>query len=269
MPELPEVETSRRGLLPMLNKTISQVTVREPRLRWPVPDNLSELLLGEQFLQLERRGKYLLAQLSHGWLLLHLGMSGHFRLLPHWHEPVKHDHIDIGFADGSLLRYQDPRRFGCLLYSTDPTQHPLLASLGPEPLTDAFNADYWYQCLRGKTAAIKKLLMNSQLVVGVGNIYANEALFMAGIRPERPGYQLSLTECEQLVQAVKQRLQQSIEQGGTTLRDFMAADGKPGYFRQQLQVYERVGSACYRCGQPIEQLRQDNRSSYYCPGCQA
>lgn len=268
MPELPEVETSRRGLLPMLHQPVNQVIVRQARLRWPIPDNLAELVVGYCFNQLNRRGKYLLAQINQGWLIMHLGMSGHFRLLSEWQPPQKHDHLDILFNDGRLLRYHDPRRFGCILYSDNPEQHPLLAQLGPEPLTSAFNADYLYQHLRGRQSAIKKRLMDSHLVVGVGNIYANEALFIAGIHPERTGDSLSWHECELLVDAVQVRLRRSIDQGGTTLRDFLATDGKPGYFRQELQVYERALAACYRCGGEIQQLKQDNRSSYFCPHCQ-
>lgn len=269
MPELPEVETSRRGLLPMLHKPIVEVRLRNRQLRWPIPEELPAQLQGQQFSALNRRGKYLIASFSHSHLLLHLGMSGHFRLLPRDEPPAKHDHVDILFADGSLLRYHDPRRFGCILLCPDPAQHPLLQHLGPEPLSADFNAEYLQQKLQTKTAAIKKLIMNSQLVVGVGNIYASEALFLARIHPERPGYRLDFADCQRLVQAIQQRLQAAIDQGGTTLRDFMAADGKPGYFQQQLLVYERAGQNCRLCQHSIQQLRQDHRSSYYCPNCQS
>lgn len=269
MPELPEVEVSKQGIAPwLIGATVQAVVVRNPRLRWPVPESLQELV-GQTVQAVERRAKYLLLRAAHGTALLHLGMSGRLRVLPHGSPVGKHDHVDIVLDNGQLLRLNDARRFGAVLWTTDdPLQHPLLAELGPEPLTPAFDAAYLYQHGRHKTAAIKPWLMNNRLVVGVGNIYANEALFAARLDPRRPAESLTLAECARLVAEVKTVLARAITQGGTTLRDFTRADGQPGYFVQQLQVYGRAGLACPACGHPLEELRLGQRSSVYCPHCQ-
>lgn len=268
MPELPEVETTRRGIAPHIQgQNITALVVRQPRLRWPVSPGLSEQLLGEPIVEVGRRGKYLLLNLRQGSLILHLGMSGSLRVLPSATPPGKHDHLDICFSE-QCLRLHDPRRFGAVLWCQEPLQHPLLAGLGPEPLSEDFNLDYLQAALKGRNAAIKTLLMDSKRVVGVGNIYANEALFAAGIHPARSGGRISRARLARLLAAVKQVLAEAIEQGGTTLRDFTRADGKPGYFAQRLQVYARAGAPCPGCGHPIKQLRQGQRSTFYCGYCQ-
>jgi formamidopyrimidine-DNA glycosylase len=270
MPELPEVETTRLGIEPhAVGRRIVALAVHEPRLRWRVPDDLPAQVAGQRILHTKRRAKYLLLELESGTLLLHLGMSGSLRVLPAETPRVAHDHFDIVLDSGNTLRYNDPRRFGSLHYTTgDPHEHPLLASLAPEPLDDAFDADYLWRITRRRRVAIKQLLMNSRLVVGVGNIYANEALFRAKVRPRRQARSLSRVEVARLARAVRTVLTQAIRVGGTTLRDYVGADGAPGYFRQKLYVYERTGQACRTCGAPVRQLTQGQRSTYYCPTCQ-
>lgn len=270
MPELPEVETTLRGIHPFLQQQrIKSVSVRNGNLRWPVPADLSSRLRGHTVLRVWRRGKYLLIDFSHGSLLIHLGMSGSLRILSENIPPKTHDHIDLLLASGHLLRYTDPRRFGCFLWCEgDPLLTPQLAGMGPEPLSPAFDADYLWQQSRGRKVATKQWLMNGAVVVGVGNIYANEALFMAGVRPQRPAGKLRRVEVERLVEAVRTVLTRAIEQGGTTLRDFVDSEGKPGYFAQELMVYGRGGEPCVRCETTLKEVRLGQRSTVYCPGCQ-
>lgn len=269
MPELPEVETTRRGIEPAVTaRTVEHIVIREPRLRWRIPDELMEAE-GQRVQQLRRRAKYLLFDLERGTMILHLGMSGSLRVMPASTAPLPHDHVDIVLDSGNCLRFNDPRRFGSLLWTTeDPLTHPLLKSLAPEPLSPEFNADYLARVARGRSVAIKQLLMNSQLVVGVGNIYASEALFHAGIRPQRRAAAVRRDEFPRLVRAVRKVLNAAIRSGGTTLRDYVNAAGMPGYFRQKLYVYERAGEPCRVCATPIKHIVQGNRSSYYCPKCQ-
>ncbi|QFY91096.1 bifunctional DNA-formamidopyrimidine glycosylase/DNA-(apurinic or apyrimidinic site) lyase [Magnetovirga frankeli] len=268
MPELPEVETSRRGIAPLIEGLlVSAVRVRQPLLRWPVSPELEQELVGQRILEVARRGKYLLLHTASGCLILHLGMSGSLRVLPTDTPAGKHDHLDVCLGE-RCLRLHDPRRFGAALWSSEPLRHPLLAGLGPEPLSDAFTAEYLQARLKGRSAAIKTLLMDSRLVVGVGNIYANEALFAAGIHPNRAGGRIGKARLQRLSLEVKQVLQRAIDQGGTTLRDFSRVDGRPGYFAQELKVYGRAGQPCPGCGQGIRQIRLGQRSSYYCPHCQ-
>jgi len=270
LPELPEVENTRRGLSRCAQRRrITALRVYERRLRWPVARDLPRRIAGERIVRLGRRGKYLLLGLESGTLLLHLGMSGSVRAVPAGATRLAHDHFDLVLDSGLALRFNDPRRFGSLLYSaTDPRRHPLLAHLGPEPLSRAFDAGYLLRITRGRRVAVKHLLMNSRLVVGVGNIYASEALFRARVRPQRRAGTLSPADCARLVRGVRAVLRQAIRAGGTTLRDYRGADGLPGEFRQRLYVYERAGKPCRRCGTPVRGLTQGQRSTYYCPSCQ-
>ena len=270
MPELPEVETTRRGITPhLLNNTITRVVVRERRLRWPIPEVLETALRGQSIASVERRAKYLILNFRRGHVLLHLGMSGSLRVLPMTTPIRKHDHVDLELSNGYCLRFTDPRRFGALLWTTDPpAQHPLLQHLGPEPLSDAFSATRLYTLSRGRQAPVKTFIMDSKIVVGVGNIYANEALFHAGISPMRAAGRISLARYEILVTAIRQVLEAAIEQGGTTLRDFVGSDGNRGYFRQQLTVYDRAGLSCINCGATVRMCRLGQRSTYYCAHCQ-
>ncbi len=270
MPELPEVETTRRGISAgLMDRCVTSVMVREVRLRWPVPADLEQLLVGRRIRDVRRRAKYLLIDLEHGSLILHLGMSGSLRLLAPDTPLLAHDHIDIVLDSGQCLRFNDPRRFGCLLWTqNDPQQHPLLRRLAPEPLENDFHGEYLASAAAGRKVAIKQLIMNSQIVVGVGNIYASEALFHAGVRPRRAARSLSLAQFDKLAAAVKKVLRNAIRAGGTTLRDYVNADGAPGYFRQKLFVYERADEPCRICQTPIKQLKQGQRSTYFCPKCQ-
>lgn len=269
MPELPEVETTRRGLLPLLGQTVQSARVRNAALRWPVPENLSCHLQGQRLLELQRRAKYILARFERGTLLLHLGMSGRLSLLEGDEAPGKHDHVDIVFESRTLLRLRDPRRFGCVLWiEGDPLQHSLLRHLGPEPLEDDFDGDYLYRTTRKRSGPIKTVIMDARLVVGVGNIYASESLFRAAIHPNTVAGKLSRRRCEELVRAIKTTLQEALDAGGSSLRDFFGADGNPGYFQQQYFVYGRTGQSCRVCGSPIKTLRQGQRSTFYCPRCQ-
>lgn len=275
MPELPEVETTRRGMAPhLVGQAIANVIVRNPRLRWPIPDDLSEILAGLTIQSVTRRAKYLLLDCGVGTLILHLGMSGSLRILPvkmaHLvASPEKHDHFDLNLDDRTILRLRDPRRFGAVLWHRgDILQHPLLMNLGPEPLTADFNAQQLFKKTRESRVSIKQTLMNSHVVVGIGNIYANEALFLAGINPEVAAGKIGIRRYERLVQAVKQILQQSIEAGGSSLRDFFNSDGHPGYFQQQYWVYGRAGERCKQCDREIKQIKQSQRSSFYCSDCQ-
>jgi len=275
MPELPEVETTRRGLAAhLIGLTVADVVIRNPMLRWPIPDNLPDLLRGQRIQSLKRRAKYLLMECGNGTLILHLGMSGSLRILPDDTPPTKHDHFDLVLTNGTLMRLRDPRRFGAVLWHSDDVHtHPLLASLGPEPLEDAygednFDARYLYQATRGRSIAIKQCIMDNHIVVGVGNIYANEALFRAGIKPQLAAGKLSLPRCAKLVAEIRATLSEAIDLGGSTLRDFVNTSGQPGYFQQHYWVYGRGGEPCRICGAPIKQIKQGQRSSFYCQHCQ-
>jgi formamidopyrimidine-DNA glycosylase len=270
MPELPEVETTLRGIAPHLTgQQVREVVVRNPRLRWPVPRNLAELLNNQTIRRLRRRAKYLLIEFDHGTLILHLGMSGSLRILPISTPPEKHDHFDLVLDDGHLMRLRDPRRFGAVLWHVgDVAQHPLFKHLGPEPLEAEFDGAHLHRATRTRSAAIKLAIMDNHVVVGVGNIYANEALFRAGIRPQLAANKLSLPRCQRLAQTIVEVLQEAIRQGGSTLRDFVHSDGSSGYFQQNYFVYGRAGEPCRVCGTAIKQIKQGQRSSFYCPVCQ-
>lgn len=268
MPELPEVETTRRGLLPgLLGRRVTRVVVRQPRLRYPVPRQLPTLLAGQTLHAIERRAKYLLFRFEGGVLLAHLGMSGSLRLVAAAAPAGKHDHVDIGFGD-TVLRLRDPRRFGALLWLDDPGSHPLLSGLGMEPLSEQFGGDALHAATRTRSAAVKPVLMDSALVVGVGNIYASESLFRAGIHPATPARRISLQRYRRLAAAVRETLNEALAAGGSSLRDYVQSDGNSGCFQQQYFVYGRAGEACRRCGATIRQLRQSQRSTFYCPRCQ-
>lgn len=268
MPELPEVETTRLGIIPhTVGKKVRKVVVRNPAFRWPIPPNLSLLVARKTLKSVSRRGKYLLFEFSQGYILWHLGMSGSLRIVGTSEPPLVHDHVDVEFSD-CRLRFCDPRRFGCVLWTTDPENHRLLASLGPEPLSEGFDKTYLKQACEKRRVAIKQLIMNAQVVVGVGNIYANEALFYSGIHPLAPSNTLSAKRLASLVEEIKRVLSRAIEKGGTTLRDFVNGDGKPGYFSQSLQVYGRAGASCFRCNTPLEEVRLGQRSTVFCARCQ-
>jgi len=269
MPELPEVETTRRGLMPLLEgRRIIGVTLRRPDLRWPIPEAIVERLPGQRVDTVARRAKYLLLHTAAGSALWHLGMSGVMRVLPAATPAGVHDHVDVGLDDGHVLRFTDPRRFGCLLWQPPGTLHPRLAGLGPEPLSTDFSGTTLFAATRGRVASIKTLLMDQAVVVGVGNIYAAEALFEAGIRPTTPAGRLGRQRCERLAEAVKRILGNAIERGGTTLRDFLNAEGLPGYFAQELFVYGREGAPCKVCGTTLESMRLGQRATAWCPRCQ-
>ncbi len=270
MPELPEVETTRRGLAPhVTGQTVARVVVRDGRLRWPVPAELPELLQGQRVERLERRAKYLLFHTARGSLLMHLGMSGSLRVVQADQPVGKHDHLDIALASGWIVRFNDPRRFGCALWlPAGEGGHALLDALGPEPLGEGFSGDYLYQRSRGRRGPVKNFLMDNHIVVGVGNIYAQESLFLSGIRPTRPAGKISRKAYGELAAHVKEVLARAIEMGGTTLRDFVNSEGKPGYFQQTLNVYGRAGEPCRVCGAELEGLRVGQRGTTYCPVCQ-
>ena len=273
MPELPEVEVTRRGIGPSLTGSrVSGVIARTPALRYPLPENLGRTLSGHSLEAVSRRGKYLLLDFGHGHLLIHLGMSGSLRLVPASLAATAHDHFDLVFAikgRSVALRLRDPRRFGAILWLRgDPLQHPLLAALGVEPLTDEFNAAWLKSQLAGLSAAIKPTLMDSHRVVGIGNIYASESLFRAGIDPRTAAGQISLKRLQRLVPAIKATLTAAIEAGGSSLRDFIHSDGSSGYFQQQYFVYGRSGLPCRVCGRPIRELRQGQRATFFCGRCQ-
>lgn len=269
MPELPEVETTRRGVEPWSKgQRVVAVQVREPRLRWPVPPDLALRLQGQLIEAVERRAKYLLFRTAAGSLLVHLGMSGSLRVIRDTTPLLRHDHVEILLASGDRLRFNDPRRFGCMLWLEPGASHSLLEGLGPEPLSADFSGELLYHRSRGRRAPVKPFLMDGRIVVGVGNIYANEALFLAGIRPDRPAGRISLTRYERLANQVKQVLTSAISQGGTTLRDFVGGDGKPGYFAQQLYVYGRGGQPCKHCQRPLRECRLGQRATVYCVACQ-
>ncbi|WLD58317.1 bifunctional DNA-formamidopyrimidine glycosylase/DNA-(apurinic or apyrimidinic site) lyase [Salinispirillum sp. LH 10-3-1] len=269
MPELPEVETTRRGIAPHIEgKRLSQWLVREPRLRWPIEPQWPNLVAGQTVYRVTRRSKYLVLHLDQGQILAHLGMSGQFRIVPTGAALEKHDHCDWIMEDGTLIRYRDPRRFGAILYTPDWTTHPLITKLGPEPLSDDFTSEYLYSQLRKRRGPIKTALMDASLVVGVGNIYANEALFEAGIHPTRACDRISLARCESLTAHIKTVLARAIDQGGTTLRDYVSATGQAGYFRIELKVYGRKGEPCVTCAEPLREIRMAGRSTVYCVSCQ-
>ncbi len=270
MPELPEVETTRLGITPhVVGQEIQAVIVRNKHLRWPITASLSKDLLLSEILKIDRRGKYLLCYTRLGCMIMHLGMSGSLRIVDRTIEVKKHDHLDIVFASGKILRFHDPRRFGSVLWTRkDPLLHKLIKQLGPEPLNEEFNGEWLYTRSRNRTQAVKNFIMDSHNVVGVGNIYASESLFLAGINPKRKAGKVSLQRYEFLADAIKKILARSIRQGGTTLRDFVNGDGKPGYFQQQLNVYARTGEACKQCNSTIKEIKLGQRSSFYCPACQ-
>lgn len=275
MPELPEVETTRSGIAPHIDgKTISKLVVRQPKLRWPIPDELPSIVKNQSVLAVRRRAKYLLIDIGKsklkGTLIIHLGMSGSLRVIkgkpP---EALKHEHFDLMFSNELMLRFTDPRRFGaCLWQDAKEKDNPFLDHLGPEPLSDSFNSEYLYKKSRKRSSAIKTFVMDQKIVVGVGNIYASESLFLSGINPKKAAGKISKAKFDLLVQCIKQVLSKAIAEGGTTLKDFVGSDGKPGYFAQQLNVYGRTGEPCVICQSPIKQITQGQRSTFYCPKCQ-
>ncbi len=269
MPELPEVETTLRGVSPhVIGKRVREVIVRDKRMRWPVPDTIHELE-GCRIDTGTRRAKYLLFGTAKGTLLLHLGMSGNLRVLPAETPFKKHDHLAITLEGGKQLRLHDPRRFGAALWiEGDPLQHALLKNLGPEPLEDKFNAAHLQAACKGKTAAIKQVIMDAHVVVGVGNIYASEALFTAGINPQQAAGKVTKPKLVKLVQAIRKVLAASIKMGGTTLRDFVNESGEPGYFKLALRVYDRAEEPCRVCKTDIQRIVQGQRSTFFCPKCQ-
>lgn len=270
MPELPEVETTRRGVMPLLaGRRVTRVTVREARLRRPVTRDLAEILAGQKLLTVRRRAKYLLFDFERGTLIVHLGMSGSLRVVAASAPTLPHDHVELAFGEARTLRLRDPRRFGLVLWTeAPPEEHALLAHLGPEPFDESFTSRYLFECSRGRALAVKNFVMDAKVVVGVGNIYASEALFRAGVHPARPAGRVSLARYEGLVGHVRTVLAESIEAGGTTLRDFMRNDGEPGYFSQALKVYGREGEACEVCGGAIAMRVIGQRSSFFCRTCQ-
>lgn len=271
MPELPEVETTCRGIAPHIEgETINATTVRHHQLRWPIPHDLADILHNKKINRVYRRAKYCLLESDSGTLILHLGMSGHLRILsPPIPPPEKHDHLDITFSNHKVLRLTDPRRFGAVLWTDEPIeQHKLIQHLGPEPLSDEFTPDLLYQKSRKRRCNIKSFMMDGKIVVGVGNIYANEALFLAKIHPEKLAGKITKKQSALLASTIKKVLAQAIKAGGTTLKDFSQSDGKPGYFSQQLTVYGRAGEACINCKQPIQLIQISQRATYFCPHCQ-
>lgn len=269
MPELPEVETTRRGIQAHVRgRQVTAVRLRVPALRWPIPAAIADNLAGQRFVDVHRRAKYLLLEADHGEVIVHLGMSGVLRVLPAETPARTHDHADLVMDDGRMLRLTDPRRFGCLLWQPRGQLHPLLQGLGPEPLSDDFNGDHLWRAAAGRRAPVKTFLMDQGVVVGVGNIYAAEALFQAGIHPARAAGRIARERFHRLAEAVRSILARAIQRGGTTLRDFLDPDGAPGYFEQELMVYGREGESCRQCGTTLRSLRLGNRASCYCPRCQ-
>lgn len=269
MPELPEVETTRLGVSPhVLGRQVTNLVIRQSQLRWPIPEDLAEQLHRRKLIETQRRGKYLLFKFSHGFLIIHLGMSGSLRICHPDDSHKKHDHVDIIFSGNHCLRYHDPRRFGAILWTANLAEHPLLCHLGPEPLSEDFSGDYLFAKSRKRSKDVKSFIMDSRIVVGVGNIYANEALFSAGIRPTKAAGKVSRASYERLGQEIQLILAKAIKQGGTTLRDFVGGDGKPGYFAQQLLTYGRGGKACVNCGKTLKEIRIAQRSTVFCSHCQ-
>lgn len=270
LPELPEVETTRRGIRPfVLGQRLIGAEVRNPGLRWPVPDDLSQCVSGQQVRDVRRRGKYLLIDLASGSVIVHFGMSGSLRIVPAGSAAGPHDHVDMVIGSGDRLRLRDPRRFGCVLWTDgDPLRHALLAALGPEPLAEPFDGLYLYRRSRGRRTAVKNFIMDSRIVAGIGNIYANEALFRSRIHPTRPCGRISAVRYQRLADAIQTVLREAIKAGGTTLRDFYGGTGEAGYFTARLAAYDRVGEACQHCAGPIRRRVIGQRASYYCPRCQ-
>ncbi len=268
MPELPEVEVSRMGITPhMLDQTIQAFVFRTPKLRWDIPQELKQLE-GQVIRAINRRAKYLLIETDMGTAIVHLGMSGSLRVLDADFPPAKHDHVDLKLTNGKVLRYNDPRRFGAWLWCAPGESHTVLDHMGPEPLTDEFNAEYVVEKAQGKRVAVKQFIMDNKVVVGVGNIYANESLFKSRIHPTRPAGQVTVEEWKLLVTHIKATLEIAINQGGTTLKDFAQADGKPGYFAQELLVYGKAGNPCPECGEPLQEQKIGQRNTFFCDECQ-
>lgn len=268
MPELPEVEVSRMGISPhVTNQTVTKIIVRNPKLRWPVPDEICQIE-GQVIRRVTRRAKYLMLETDAGYAIVHLGMSGSLRVLPSDIPPEKHDHVDLCLSSGEILRYNDPRRFGAWLWQSGEGEHSVLAKLGPEPLSETFTVAYLQDKAKGKRTAVKQFIMDNHVVVGVGNIYANESLFAAGIHPKREAGKISAQRLGLLVEEIKSVLSFAIKQGGTTLKDFKNADGKPGYFAQELQVYGKGGEPCPRCDKPLSEVKIGQRATVYCSDCQ-
>ncbi|MGF1698047.1 bifunctional DNA-formamidopyrimidine glycosylase/DNA-(apurinic or apyrimidinic site) lyase [Vibrio lamellibrachiae] len=268
MPELPEVEVSRMGISPhLIGETIQSLTFRTPKLRWDIPQELKQLE-GEVIRTISRRAKYLIIETDIGNAIVHLGMSGSLRVLDADFEAAKHDHVDLKLTNGKVLRYNDPRRFGCWLWMEKGESHSVLENIGPEPLTEEFDAEYISDKAKVRKIAVKQFIMDNKVVVGVGNIYANEALFTSCIHPLRPANKLALNEWVELTANIKEVLATAIKQGGTTLKDFAQADGKPGYFAQELQVYGKAGEACPSCGEKIEEQKIGQRNTFFCSQCQ-
>lgn len=269
MPELPEVETTRRGIEPhLVGRRVEQVLVREPRLRWPVSEDLGQALTGQRIDAVDRRAKYLLVRTAGGTMMIHLGMSGSLRVLSQAAAPAKHDHLDVSLDDGRVLRFRDPRRFGSVFWLPAGESHTLLEKLGPEPLSNDFSGQHLFERSRGRRSSVKAFIMDSHIVVGVGNIYANEALFAAGIRPDRAAGRISRQRYDRLAVDVQDVLGLAIKAGGTTLRDFVHEDGSPGYFRHDLKVYGRGGASCVACGRPLVETRLGQRTTVFCRSCQ-
>ena len=269
MPELPEVETSRRGIAPHItDQTIADVVIRDRRLRWPVSHDVDKELPGATITSVDRRAKYLLIETTNGTAIMHLGMSGHVYVVDRGTPAGVHDHVDIELESGKALRLTDPRRFGSLHWSTAPLEHPLIRDLGPEPLSDGFDGEYLWQQSRGRRVAVKPFIMNANVVVGVGNIYASESLFIAGIHPKRAAGRVALPRYEKLADAIKTVLKRAIKAGGTTLRDFYGGNGESGYFQQELDVYGREDEECRVCNAPVTAIVLGQRATYYCKHCQ-
>ncbi|KJG17100.1 bifunctional DNA-formamidopyrimidine glycosylase/DNA-(apurinic or apyrimidinic site) lyase [Photobacterium angustum] len=268
MPELPEVEVSRMGISPhVIDQTVKQIIIRNPRLRWPIPEAIKAI--ERQVIRgVTRRAKYLLLETDVGYAIVHLGMSGSLRVLSEGTPVEKHDHVDLVLTSGEVLRYNDPRRFGAWLWEEKGVTHPVLEKMGPEPLSDDFNVEYLHEKAQGKRTAIKQFIMDNHVVVGVGNIYANESLFAAGIHPKRAAGKISLARMTKLVAEIKSVLAFAIKQGGTTLKDFKNADGKPGYFAQELQVYGKAGKPCPKCGEALSEAKIGQRATVFCSDCQ-
>ncbi len=270
MPELPEVETTRRGIAPLIiGKKVASVEIHNASLRWPIPADLGLVLPDQVVLDVNRRSKYLMIGFDRGTLIIHLGMTGHLRIADRQHVRRKHDHVEIHFDDGKTMRFNDSRRFGAIFWTgNDPLKHERLANLGPEPFDDAFNAGALHQLSRNRTVAVKPFIMDAKVVVGVGNIYASEALFRAGLDPRKAAGKVSRAAYQRLVSAIRDVLEESIAAGGTTIRDFADKDDKPGYFKQELKVYGRTDQPCVACHSPVRQIRLGQRSTYFCPKCQ-
>ncbi len=271
MPELPEVETTKRGVEPhILNKTIEHLAIHNANLRWPIPVEMAPLCSGQSVTRVARRAKYIIVELNEYCLLIHLGMSGSLRIIRGSYQRLKHDHVELFFADQTRMVFNDPRRFGCyfILPHAGWREHDLLNGLGPEPFDNTVDGSYFYSTARNKVVAVKNFVMDQRIVVGVGNIYANEALFKAGIHPKRQASKVSRQRYHSLARHIKETLQAAIEMGGTTLRDFVNSDGQPGYFQQTLQVYGRAGQSCRVCHTKLREIRLGQRTTVYCPQCQ-